>query len=503
MLTFNSKITRMLIMALFIIVILTESALSQSYPTILKVEPNFVTVGSSGIDLYVYGEGFDESCYIIFNGTDKTTTFVSEYELKTSLTADDLSHFGIVGVSVRNSEDVESEMLSFTIACPTPTIEGISPSHVLKGSGSFSLVVSGSDFMSHSVVLFNGSARTTRYESDTQLVAIIEDGDVAAAGASNISVYTPGPGGGESEAFAFVVEYPTPNLNAITPNEVIAGSAGFTLTLYGSNFQTNSVAMVDGSARTTTYVNSGELQALIETNDLVYSGNKEIQVYTPGPGGGMSEPVILSVVTPTIPEPIALTPSVKVVGSAGFTMYITGVNFMQDSKVYFNDAERQTQYINSETLSVYVPQSDLSAPATYNVTVVNSQNEKSTNQLQFQVIKKKLIVEEPIDLGPKERDEIASVASEYLLSNNYPNPFNPATTISFGLPADATVSLKVYNMLGQEVASLVNNEAMSAGYYQKNFDASNLASGQYIYRLVATSPEAGEFSSTGRMLLMK
>lgn len=70
------------------------------------------------------------------------------------------------------------------------------------------------------------------------------------------------------------------------------------------------------------------------------------------------------------------------------------------------------------------------------------------------------------------------------LEQNYPNPFNPSTNISFELPKAELVQLKVYNMLGQEVANLVDGR-MNSGNHSVNFDASELSSGVYIYRLVA------------------
>jgi len=87
--------------------------------------------------------------------------------------------------------------------------------------------------------------------------------------------------------------------------------------------------------------------------------------------------------------------------------------------------------------------------------------------------------------------------ADYSLSSNYPNPFNPSTTISYQIPKDGFVSLVVYNSLGQEVGTLVNQH-QSIGRYEIKFEASNLPSGVYIYKL-----QAGEFSSVKKMLLAK
>jgi len=86
---------------------------------------------------------------------------------------------------------------------------------------------------------------------------------------------------------------------------------------------------------------------------------------------------------------------------------------------------------------------------------------------------------------------------EFILEQNYPNPFNPNTTISFSIPELAFVTLKVYDVLGNEVATLLN-EQKPAGTYKAQFDASNLSSGMYLYKL-----QAGSFVETKKMVLLK
>lgn len=96
-----------------------------------------------------------------------------------------------------------------------------------------------------------------------------------------------------------------------------------------------------------------------------------------------------------------------------------------------------------------------------------------------------------------EEEMVFGVPKSYGLEQNYPNPFNPTTNISFSLPNSEFVRLSVYNMLGQEVATLLNKE-MNAGQYRILFDASNLVSGVYYYRI-----EAGDFKASKRMLFLQ
>ncbi|QQS36602.1 MAG: T9SS type A sorting domain-containing protein [Ignavibacteriales bacterium] len=94
-------------------------------------------------------------------------------------------------------------------------------------------------------------------------------------------------------------------------------------------------------------------------------------------------------------------------------------------------------------------------------------------------------------------DDKETIPSSFRMEQNYPNPFNPSTKIRFSVPEKSSVSLKVYDVLGNEVAELVN-EDKEAGWYDISFDASGFASGVYIYRVIA-----GNFISTKKMLMIK
>ncbi|MCG8373225.1 MAG: T9SS type A sorting domain-containing protein, partial [Balneolales bacterium] len=101
-------------------------------------------------------------------------------------------------------------------------------------------------------------------------------------------------------------------------------------------------------------------------------------------------------------------------------------------------------------------------------------------------------------------EDDSGVPSGFVLQQNYPNPFNPGTSINFSLPVNSRVTLTVFDVAGREVARLLDNEILSSGSHDELFDASNLASGTYIYRLDAVPVSGGSvFSQTKTMTLIK
>lgn len=93
-----------------------------------------------------------------------------------------------------------------------------------------------------------------------------------------------------------------------------------------------------------------------------------------------------------------------------------------------------------------------------------------------------------------------NLPQEYLLYNNYPNPFNPATTISYSLPENARVKIEIFNILGQKVATLVD-DVKHAGSYKLTWSAQNISSGVYFCKLKAEGKKI--FEKTQKLVLMK
>lgn len=103
-----------------------------------------------------------------------------------------------------------------------------------------------------------------------------------------------------------------------------------------------------------------------------------------------------------------------------------------------------------------------------------------------------IIVQDPVGVSD---DEL--IAEKFELKQNYPNPFNPSTSIQYAITTRQFVTLKVYNILGDEVVTLVNEEKQS-GIYEVTFNASNLSSGMYLYKL-----QTGSFVETKKMILLR
>ena len=128
------------------------------------------------------------------------------------------------------------------------------------------------------------------------------------------------------------------------------------------------------------------------------------------------------------------------------------------------------------------------------LTDVNTMETIEVIPIRFNVISKS---EKEVSHKLSKENNGEQLPDKYELSQNYPNPFNPSTRIKYSILADGLVTLKVYDVLGSEVTTLVN-ENKQAGFYEVEFNASSLANGVYFYRL-----QAGDFVETKKMILLK
>ena len=136
------------------------------------------------------------------------------------------------------------------------------------------------------------------------------------------------------------------------------------------------------------------------------------------------------------------------------------------------------------------------APATFSFSVDKMAPVKQNQTLKF-------VISAPTgETWTKEITIAVSSPEKFEVFQNYPNPFNPSTTISYQLTANSKVNLKIFNMLGQEVASLVDGDRL-AGYHQEVWDATRCSSGVYVYQLVASDDHGMKQVARKRMMLLK
>ncbi len=154
----------------------------------------------------------------------------------------------------------------------------------------------------------------------------------------------------------------------------------------------------------------------------------------------------------------------------------------------------KTMFKNSSGNDKYnIASNELSIKATLNI---SQMRRMSKDERRNEIMKDwELILGKPGQTGSVTGNEMPL---KFALYQNYPNPFNPVTTIKFDLPKDANVKIRIFDLLGREVANLVNNELKKAGSYQIEWNAGNFASGVYFYRI-----EAGDYVQSKKMVLVK
>ena len=174
---------------------------------------------------------------------------------------------------------------------PVPVLSSITPNTAVAGGASFTLTVNGTGFINGSTINWNGAAYTTTFVSSTQLTASFPAASIVLAATVPVTVYTPTPGGGTSNAINFIItagNNPLPVVTGLTPNNVTVGGGSFTLAVTGSNFISSSIIKWNNVALTTTFVNSTQVIAFVPAANIATAGTASVTVFTPTPGGGTS-----------------------------------------------------------------------------------------------------------------------------------------------------------------------------------------------------------------------
>ena len=353
-------------------------------PVITTIAPMIATVGDPAFTLTVTGSNFISGSVVNWNGSSFATTFVSTTQLTAIVTAPLLSTAGTANITVFNATPGggTSNVVVFTISAPAatnpvPTTTSISPASVTAGSTTFTLTVTGTNFINGSVVYWNGVALTTTFVGPLQLTAAVTAPLVATAGTAAVTVVTPAPGGGTSNTSTFTItavgNNPVPTVTAISPISTTAGNPAFTLTVTGTNFINGSVVNWNGSALTTTFVNATQLTAAVTAPLIATAGTANITVFNGTPGGGNSNAVAFTinpVATNPVPTATSLSPASVTAGAAAFTLTVNGTNFIASSTIKWNGSALITTFVNGLQLTATVSAALVTTAGTAPVTVV-------------------------------------------------------------------------------------------------------------------------------------
>ena len=183
-------------------------------PTLGSISPTSATAGGAAFTLTVTGTNFVTGVSTVrWNGSNRATTYVSSTQLTAAITSADIATGGTTAVTVFNATPGggSSDVSSFTINNPVPTVTSLNPTSVSAGGAAFTLAVTGTNFVNGgSTVRWNGSNRATTFVSSTQLTAAITSADIATSGTGTVTVFNAAPAGGASNASTFTITIAIP-----------------------------------------------------------------------------------------------------------------------------------------------------------------------------------------------------------------------------------------------------------------------------------------------------
>ena len=215
------------------------------------------------------------------------------------------------------------------------------------------LTVTGSNFVSASVVQWNGVSEPTTYVDSAHLNAAIPTSAITASNAGNlpVTVATPSPGGGNSNSVSVLVQYPLPSISSLNPSAVVIGPSPFTLTVNGSSFASGALVYLNSVSRVTQFVSSTQLTASILASDLIgAAGNLSITVQNPSPSAGVSNVSPLALQNPS-PIINSVTPTSLLAGNPTFVT-IVGSGFVSGATVQVGGQSFSNGFVNSTTMAL-------------------------------------------------------------------------------------------------------------------------------------------------------
>ena len=339
-------------------------SINQPPPTLASISPTSTIAGGSDLPVAISGSNFDAASVAYFGQTALATTLVNSTQLTATLPAALTANPGTSNISVGTDGGVTGG-LAFTVIPQPPTITGLSPSIAIAGNPTFTLTITGTNFVPAATVLWNTTNLATTYLSSTQLTASVPASLFTAVGTAGITVSTTG---GVSPAATITVNPPAPSINNLKPSTVIAGGGDLPLTLSGANFTSTTTVSFGGTPLSATYVSATQMTATVPA---ALTASVAAVTVTATNVTGTSSAMNFNI-NPPPPTITSLSPTFTAAGGAAFTVTITGTNFTSSSTSLWNTTALATTYVSPTQVTVAVPASLITTAGTATIIVSNA-----------------------------------------------------------------------------------------------------------------------------------
>ncbi|HZI16482.1 MAG TPA: IPT/TIG domain-containing protein [Myxococcus sp.] len=281
----------------------TLTAAVISGPTLTGLSPSPGEAGRA-FRLAVTGSGYvctPTRASVLFDGTSLSAVSCTATRLEVDVPS---SPAGSHTVRVRNPNGDMSATATLQLVAPhpVPTLSGLTPSEAGQGGTALTLGATGTGFVAGTTLHFNGAPRPTSVQGAGTLSATLQSSDLATQGGFPVTVVSPAPGGGTSNAVTFSVvrQNPVPRVNALSPCGMVAGAGGFTLTLEGQDFLTGAGVTFNGTAVNVSSLSATRIAVTVPASLVATApstGAVPVTVTNPAPGGGASAPAYFGLAT--------------------------------------------------------------------------------------------------------------------------------------------------------------------------------------------------------------
>jgi hypothetical protein len=346
--------------------------LDNPVPIVEVLDPTSVTSGA-GTSITVRGLGFVEGSQARWNAEARPTTVVDDRHLTMSLSADDLLA-SATEIDVVNSPPGggTSEPVALIVISPPPTLSSISPTSAPAiVTPEVRIDAVGADFVSGpggSVLHWDGAPLATTVSSATTLSAVVPDYLLRVGRSAAITVRN-GPSQAESEARTFEVQNPIPSIAGFVPAGFPLGSGG-QLEVTGSDFVPGASVLIENTRLSPLQSSASQLIVAVPASVAVDPGTVALSIENPGPGGGTSNVVALSIWA-SPPSVDYLMPSQALAGAQMLTLVIVGDGFEASSSLTWNGTARTSTVVNAQRIEVTVSAADLTNPDTARIIITN------------------------------------------------------------------------------------------------------------------------------------